>query len=444
MYVRFGLCVLWLPHSTKMGDPDRVPVPPQRPDMGRSSTTDLLTLHSLLSSDEPMAGKHVMVPMTSQAFFSGRLEPPSRAGSGAKAEEESVLVNVGDGYLAQMGREEAAGHIQRRIGAILASVAQGGEGGAASEPSTASPSSAGAKNERKRQPPAPRGPALIEIREEFDAQGREVSAGVVNVADEMRLLKNAMRKAQGGDGSASSSPGGQEIHDLIETLDIGQVEGNAGPVADGADYEEESAPVRAEVSDEQYRNISSKLEALARAEEQAETNRKEGLTSRQRLQSKGWNKGFLEGGPTPARRKKKAAATKAGSSDGGWKEGFLNAEPKKKTHAAGAVRERSAESGGDGRQRKVVFGENETKNIPRIGQKSVRAVRSAELAQPPLQPQPPQQASRPMQPVSMGAVRERPIGASANPSQPTGDSQQQPPKRPSRFAQQRLQQRGAL
>ena len=231
---------------------------------------------------------------------------------------------------------------------------------------------------------------------------------------------------------------------------------------DEAMYEEESEQ-QEPVSDEQYDSLSARLDELAKMEEDAEKNKNQGQSSRQRLQGKAWGKGFLSsnGGGAAAQSQKQKTKTgkkKKNGGSGGWNTGFLNAEPKKKGSASAGAKVATRIADGPERQRKVAFGADEVKEIPRIGNTSIKAVQQMQKAGRSL-PQPPQQQpvaapqEQETEPISKevfsGVVKERGAAAGTGTSvviseQPPQQQQQQPKKKLSRFAQQRLEQRGGL
>ena len=110
------------------------------------------------------------------------------------------------------------------------------------------------------------------------------------------------------------------------------------------------------------------------------------------------------------------------------------------------------------RQRKVAFGADEVKEIPRIGNTSIKAVQQMQQAGRSLAQQPQQQSAavpqeQETEPISKevfsGVVKERGAAAGTGASvviseQPPQQQQQPPKKKLSRFAQQRLEQRGGL
>ena len=444
------------------------------------SVESLQLLQQILKDDRPLAGRKVMVPVTRQAFMEGHLQPPptdvdaTAATESQSISEEKVLANLGGGQLAEMSRADAAAFIQRRIDAVTSQSSTASKMSAAKastskekqpKKSALKPSS---KQSAKPQPQAHTILPFFEIREEYDSSGQEVKAEAVNVANEMKALKDALRSQNtgaGGDGDDA-----KQIRELIETIDIGGGDdgGDVGQQQVSGDdaeamYEEE--PEQQEpVSDEQYDSLSARLNELAKMEEEAEKNKNQGQSSRQRLQGKAWGKGFLSsnGGGAAAQSQKQKTKTgkkKKNGGSGGWNTGFLNAKPKKKGSASAGGMVATGIADGPERQRKVAFGADEVKEIPRIGNTSIKAVQQMQKAgrsqaqqsqqQPVAAPQ--EQETEPIsKEVFSGVVKERGAAAGTGTSvviseQPPQQQQQQPPKKKlSRFAQQRLEQRGGL
>ena len=425
------------------------------------SVGSLQELQQILKDGAPFAGRKVMVPITRQAFMEGHLQPPTDD-SVSSVGEEIVVANLGSGHLAEMSRDDAADFIQRRIDAAVAPKMSTNKTSASKkkQPKKSALISS-AKTTAKSQPPAQSHTILpfFDIREEYDASGHEVKAEAVNVANDMKALKDALKSQKTG--ASGDGDYAKQIRELIETIDIG-VDDDMGQESSGdIDAEDEAVddvePERQEpVSDEQYNSLSTRLDELARMEEDDKKNESEEKSSRQRLQGKAWGKGFLSSkggksrdGKTGKKKKKDAAA-------GGWNSGFLNAEPKKKKASAGG---KTATNTADkpGRQRKVAFGTDEVKEIPRIGNTSIKAAQQMQKAgrlqqqQPVAMPQEEQHESEPIsREVFSGVVTERSaIGTSTStsvmsPEQPEQQQQPPPKKKLSRFAQQRLEQRGGL
>jgi len=148
------------------------------------------------------------------------------------------------------------------------------------------------------------------------------------------------------------------------------------------------------LSDTEYDALAERLEELARLEEQAESDKAVNLKSSTKLQSRGWSKGFLN---QKAPRKKN----------------------NRKSPPAVAVAETSKSP--TAKTKAIVFGKDEVREIPRVGERSVRNMLT----------KPPSSSSRPLeQSIFSGIVQE--TGGAPAPL-PVVDTA---PPQVSRFAQQ--------
>ena len=211
---------------------------------------ELQNVRNLL--EEPLSDKHVMVPITTKAFFSGTLKPP------IKDKQEQVLVKMAHSNLVELDRSQAINYLDRRIESLLTKTTAGvaADGESSVEAETALP--------------------FFEIREELDQDGREVKAEAINVAKQLEFLRKEGMKAAPSILSAAS---------IKEEMII--------------DNEPEKLTT---IMDQEYEALSLRLDELARLEEEAESAKVENRISSKKLQSKGWSKGFLN-----AKTKKKKA-----------------------------------------------------------------------------------------------------------------------------------------
>lgn len=438
-----------------------------RQDRAPPSAADLSGINDVLQGPKPLTGRRVMVPCTTQAFFEGRLQPATRSeatsctgtsiGTDARPRpsEERVLANLGDGYLAEMSREEAADFIKRRADAAArpshAISASGKKKSALKQTRQGERVKTSKKQQKQPQTPAQSALPFFEIREEFDSEGRQVKAEAVNVAKEMKALKDGLRSQRdSGSEGANGGEEAREIRQLIENMDL---DANEGETVQGINDDEVEALESQQqqqadkpVSDEKYSSLSARLDELARLEEEAEKNKNEGKDSRQRLQGKAWGKGFLSNsdkGPGSKQAKKPKKSNKKG----GWNKGFLNAEPKVEKISPEKAEPTDASTEEPEREKTVAFGENEIKEIPRIGQNSIKA--APKLKSPTrfgTAPHAQEQAAPITNDLFSGVVMERPAESSGSVdiARSKQEQHQQPRKKLSRFAQQRLEQRGEL
>lgn len=305
--------------------------------------------------EEPLTEKQVMVPITTKGFFSGTLKPSIKDG------QEQVLVKMGSGNLVELDRSQAIDHLDGRIQSLLSpSVATAPTNGKAKE---------SLSSEEHSLP-------FFEIREELDESGKEVKAEAINVAKQLELLQ----KKEGKDTNASS---------IVPTA--------------SADDEviDEQPEKRKTMTDTEYEELSSRLDMLARLEEEAEATKAENQASAKKLQSKGWSKGFLNAKP----KKKKA-------------------KPKKEAH--------STPGQPSSQGRKVAFqSQDQIREIPRVGERSASELKSSPAMT---------TSRREIEPqVFSGVIRERPVDLG---SKAADSPSKNPParKKLSRFAQERLDQ----
>ena len=204
----------------------------------------------------PLTGKQVMVPITTKAFFAGRLKPAFRN------EQEQVLIKMAGTNFVELDRSQAIGYLERQI--------------ESRSPKTTTKYGKETA-EQSSEPALP----FFEIREELDVDGREVRAEAVNVVKELEYLQKKEGKVTAMVPMAGVS---SEIPELDESE-------------------------RVSISDVEYEALSARLEELARLEEQAEIAKAENMKSSSKLQSKGWAKGFLNAKPKAERPAKNVLTT---------------------------------------------------------------------------------------------------------------------------------------
>lgn len=293
--------------------------------------------------------------------------------------------------------------------------------------------------------------SLVDIREELDEAGKEVRSEAIDVSQMLRRLSR---------GAAPQNYGTDADDDTTEDAHNGD---------EGSTTENTTTTTTAKkpLSDEDYSKLVARLDELARLEEE-EAAEATVAAARQRMSTiRGSSGGDLwtkNSNPEP-----KGASSGLG---GGWAKGFLNQKPRtvKKSKPAPSVATMSAPptsipsseattpasaqtsfqsppqqpvASTATTKRVVAFGENEVREIPRIGHRPVSETRPPPRAATP----PPQIPSAATETV----VQERSRGGStwpSNRSEPaaatTTSSSAAVPERPtrplSRFAQERRQQ----
>jgi hypothetical protein len=329
--------------------------------LAQASASNLGDVKKLLQ--DPLTGRKVLIPFTSKAFFEGALQPTIDA-----AGSEQVLVKLSKEHFVESNRSEAAELLEKRIQAVQKSVRDVTTSRKVPRPAAA--------------PAEPSGLPFFEIREEFDQQGNEIRSEAINVAKELEYLE-------------------RNEDDKVDAAI------RVTPPSSDAMVVEEEATSKAAVSEEEYQDLASRLEELAKLEEEAEAKKKTNQTSSKRLQGSGWSKGFLNK-KKPAKKKPVKSAVAAA-----------------KAPVATAVTEQAAPR----TAKKVGFQEknNQIKEIPRVGERSVpsRTITPVEAA-----------PSRQIETsVFNGVIQERPAAAGVQER-----SAVEPKKKLSRFAQQRLDQ----
>jgi hypothetical protein len=290
-------------------------------------------------------------------------------------------------------------------------------------------------------------PAFFEIREELDEHGQEVRAEAVDVSRQLAMLES--------DASGNVATTTTRRPDNGRYVETAATDTTMHDLT-GAARETQSKKV---ISDTEYERLSARLDELALLEEQAESNKEVNTASRTGLQGGGWSSGFLN---TSNKKKKNAKSKKP-----------PNALPASTSIQstpdelipAGAT-STTVTTAPESRSRAVSFdpNRNDVREIPRIGQRS-----ALELKKP---QEPLQQEGLRLGYSSLGGssgggtgtaavasvVHERvkpkssktrkdkqaihlQTGSIAPQSGPSATGQpEQPPKRLSRFAQERLRQ----
>ena len=453
------------------------------------SASQLQELQGVLRN--PVSGRQVMIPLTSKAFIIGSLQPDkdingeetlhirsANRNNDRKEEFEEIPRKI---LVEQLERE-------RKLKKEAAKQKKASPGSKTTE--VKAPSTNASTTSKKAPPSNPKadekqqthhhhhhhharnsGPALpfFEIKEEIDNSGRVLRSEKKDVTKQLELVAKELQV----DGESKAEE--PEYGDAVDIpTDYSDVE-----VLNSID--EESNKLKP-VTDQDFALLSTRLDDLAKLEEEAEQKTEENLSSAMRIQGKAWNKGFLVGKSakqraiskqrqldetdlkiaskvplemakpapvTPPQPTSSASTTqpptlkqppaKQGTDQGGWSKGFLTSASSSKPAKAVLP---SAEPV-DGRSRTVKFQANdEVKEIPRIGTQSVPSLRKAHtpispglmVADKPSPAPAPAPARSFDSSVFNGIVKERTSGAKSTNSQDA-----KPKKKLSKFAQDRLQ-----
>ena len=311
--------------------------------------------------DQPaLSGREILLPLTGQAFMLGTLKPDiiqgreqvqiSHAGSESKPELISVSTDDARAWLRQSQRAEESSESSR-----LRSKTKSESNESLAEPEIASQSQPkspvtphatmqskpiyGTENQGDDSMGTSLSMPFVEIHEEFDESGNEISADAINVSDRLQAVwKTAEEK-----GPVSFSNEKLRAQSTKEPLTTGNNE-----------------PLGPEMTDEQYSKLSERLDELMRLEEEVDRELRE--QSRTPLSKKklgsGWGKGFLN--QTPKKKKSNSRRTTNTATIATESESSLGRQLKSKDIE-------KAES-----SKAISFGPNDVKEIPRVGNRSIR------------------------------------------------------------------------
>ena len=351
--------------------------------VAQASVSDLEAVRHVLQ--DPLTGRKVMIPFTGKAFFAGTLEPSVDQG------HEQVVVKLSKDTLVDMSRSDAVALLEQRIESIQERMKKTLENYSSKGATPTKPKSITEGGSSR---------AFFEIREEYDDDGNEIRAEAINVAKELQYLqKDEKDQLVGSDMfSPTNMMNDDADHEQSPSTSVHQNDSKPGVV-----------------SDRDFETLTLRLEELARLEEEAETQKVANTMSSKTIQGSGWAKGFLNSRTTKTKPSKK-----------------------KVTNVNKGIQPQSAVSitnaSDSPRPKRVGFGENEIREIPRVGDKSVAHSTS-------------QSRQAISASVFSGVITERSMGAQdhrSTASATTPASTPEPERKVSRFAQQRLaQQNGA-
>ena len=356
----------------------------------------------------PLTGKAILVPFGTKAFFSGTLQPSVDSNG-----QERVVVSVPDGSQKEMTRQDALDLLQEEIEAQKPSKMQPERVEKRPSPTTA-PQTRDAGYRPSSSSDTSAALPYFEIREELDESGTQISGEAINVTQQLECLES----------NGETKISGSESVPVNDALD--QAYNETIP--------EDTSELK-HLSDQEYESLSARLEELARLEEKAAHEKVSNQKSARQLQSKGWSKGFLNSKPRD--KKPKASPSQYTTSQSKASQ----AQPEPSTGRKEAFQE-----------------ENQIKEIPRVGERSVSEIRkpiesnvfSGVLQERVTRPGPPREyesdriserptrsaASKPIdESVLSGVVQERSAKTRSQPQEAPSK------KKLSRFAQERQQYR---
>jgi hypothetical protein len=428
---------------------------------------------------KPLIGRHVLIPLTSKAFVVGSLTPSKGDGG----EEQVFVANNSNGnatktVLRKDISEELEIEKQRRKDEMQKLKKSMKTIHLLEPKQTKSDIAEAIRNHQADDPIDNSEPELpfFEIKEEIDGTGKVIRSETVNVTKQLELIEAQFREETGDDSVDPSTNDG-----------IG-LDNNQMDISSRMD----DATINTIPNDQEYQAITTRLDELARLEEETESKSAENRLSALKLQSNAWSKGFFstkqarkpvakkkmptnglespiiktslvtresqsqgstsepatpQSAPRPAKpQASKASKAKVDEKDEGWSKGFLNKSKKPAINtlkkATGTTTETADISISDESAKKVSFQTNvaEVREIPRIGNQSVSSLKKQPAQSSTVASAKPFDAS-----VVSSVVRERPVSRVTDlPLQGRPQKTQehgQPKKKLSKFAQERLQNR---
>lgn len=245
------------------------------------------------TTNQPLDGQRVMVPVTSKAFFEGVLKPTKTNDMDDTTGDymnEQIIVNK-EGKLVEMTRAEAADMFERLNEGPPTPPKKTLPTKAAPQKSAIREGRISSSMQSSTESEEPEFP-LMEIRETCDGGGNIIHSEVVNISNTIQRLGNATASIQGeGDGKqlgnllAKTLQEGEE--DIARDLHVSTED------RDGYVHVVTKSKPKEPVSDEDYGALYARLEELERLEDVDAMAKLDNVKSSKRLQSGEWSKGFL-------------------------------------------------------------------------------------------------------------------------------------------------------
>ena len=406
------------PKKTKKEDEEPPPTvvvqpPPPLPPVQTLLSKD--QAHELweVLQEEPLTGRSVLIPLGKYAFIPGRLQPhrlrrrqhvsdattgrTASSGDGSEGqqqpppqqipeeeEEEEEVVTIHDGSAtfdttrskAQEWLLSGTGGARRPHKSNNTKV----------QPTTQSRSSSllpSTTTTHHNSPPPPPpsvvvAPPMVDIQEEYDADGNPVQA---NVVDMNRRLESLWKLGMDDDDDQEETKMDPTVN-WMDTILQPSSRRHPSPLSPATLHEE--APPLKSLDDEEYNRLSQRLEELARLEEQEQQgnvirNRSRGKAPKPATSSGGWKKGFLCSSTTASSSQKKSPKITSTNP---------NIPPRDNAAMAPSLTRESS------RSVQIDITQNQVHEIPRIGTQKV----------PPKQQQHQQHVSFEAPPTAAGAI----------------------------------------
>jgi hypothetical protein len=325
-------------------------------------------VHKLLTTtldQQPLTGRTVLLPVTGQAFTIGQLKPAvvmaNDNNNNNKEEVEQVqLLASTTANFTTVSTKQAQLWLQPKAATIATTKPKS----ALKHKSTPPPPPA----TNSRQPPPQA--AFMEIVEEYDASGKQIRSGAVNVSQQLDAIwNNAQEPAMVDQDQGWNDNDNDEVGD------------------DQGELPNLNATLKPKpVSDDDYQRLANRLDELARLEET-------GAAVPSPLSK-------LKPKPTTTTNTKKQTASSS-SSGSGWGKGFLNNNNNVKSKTTS-------------KPKAISFGANHIQEIPRIGTTPASTITQQRQGHTPTQkPTPTMENKKQTRPfdssVFNGVVQERPV-----------------------------------
>ena len=365
-------------------------------------------LQSQLQQKNKLTNHKVMIPITTKAFFEGKLQPSIRQNNIDRTkDEEQVIVNIGNGYLADMTINEATSFIDRRLKALRLLVVKDKESNTKVDKSKSNkkltmkkgflnqkkPKSAmkkstiGATNQSKSTSASASASTststsvsvgtrnmssfslpYMEIREEYDDQGNEIKSEAMNMSKVLNHVKNEIKSKHGNEETNNEMLNALLAANIDEDDQMNGDDNDNDDDDDHNDVDDDDVNKIEEVPKERpYQEITDRFDELMRLEEEAEMKKKGNIKSSKKLQGLGWAKGFLSSKKTSSRTKTSANSMA----------NITTASASTQAKRADASSDYASASEASSRARKVQFHpSNEVKEIPRIGTRSIQSFKT--------------------------------------------------------------------
>ena len=367
--------------------------------------------------DEPLTGKSVLIPLGKYAFLPGRLQPRRRRRGGAndssdgrsggkdgtetqedeqeqqqqqqteeEEEEEEELVTIHNGSTTiDITRSKAQEWLRP------GSVARHPNHNTKAEPASTTQSRPSSLRHSTTTPPPPvpqaAAPPLVDIQEEYDANGNPVRANVVDMNQRLASLWNLGRDVEDQE-ETKMDPTINWIDTILQPSTR-----HPPPSSSSSSSSVQDEPPLKSLDDEEYDRLARRLEELARLEEQESQ-------PRQQQQQNGTGRKIRSGGGGGAMNRSRGDPSQTtgakGLQGGGWKKGFLTSPA---TTTAGSKKKKSLKTSPRGDDTATVASstrksspsvqiditQNQVHEIPRIGTQKVPPKQQQQQQQQPQQ-----------------------------------------------------------